>query len=428
MYPAGENAALQSAVDALRSQGVVPGVGGALKASAQELASSLCEAILSEVPAYTESANPDVRPELRQHADDLLAQILGILADGRRVDFDAVRRHAQRRATQRFPLEALLHTYRCAHKVLFAWIRDAAIEAAPQAGHVRRVVAAAAEFAIEFTDTVSSTATSTYVEHTRMLAEAESDRRAELLTMLLQGYDESDTHAAQLLRKAGYLEQRQSYCVVMARSVNAEEMLSAARAQRMADAVSAAFARTNVRVLAGIRDNRVIGVVSATRRLSGWTAPQSLLADRLMSPLRLVGPAALIGVSNDVPATSHIPRAAAEARVALDLASVADRVKAYSALSLRQLLVASARDTAGPALPAWMEAFYSADRRARGRLTATVKTYAEADMNVQRTARTLGVHPNTIYSRAQRIEDLTGMNLLTYQGLTELLLAAEVNL
>ena len=147
----------------------------------------------------------------------------------------------------------------------------------------------------------------------------------------------------------------------------AEEMLSAARAQRMADAVSAALARTNVRVLTGIRDNHVIAVVSATRRLSGWTAPQSLLADRLMSPLRLVGPAALIGVSNDVPATSHIPRAAAEARVALDLASVADRVKAYSALSLRQLLVASARDTAGSALPAWMEAFYSADRRARGR-------------------------------------------------------------
>ena len=105
-----------------------------------------------------------------------------------------------------------------------------------------------------------------------------------------------------------------------------------------------------------------------------------------------------------------------------------DRVKAYSALSLRQLLVASARDTAGSALPAWMEAFYSADRRARGRLTATVKAYAGADMNVQRAARRLGVHPNTIYARARRVEDLTGVNLLTYHGLTELLLAAEANL
>jgi sugar diacid utilization regulator len=428
LYQGEENSALRQAIAALRSQGVLPGIGEALRRSTEATAAQLRDAIGDEVPAYTDTANPDIRPELRAHVDDLLAQVLAILSDGQRPDFEAFSSHAAHRAAQRFPLEALLHTYRCAHKVLFAWIRDAAVEAAPADAHVRRVVAAAAEFAIEFTDSVSTTATSSYVDQTRLLAEAQGNRRAELLTLLLHGYDEADTHAAQLLRKSGYLEQRQSYCVLVARSVNPDEMRSSARARRMADAIADALGPANLRTLVDVRDNHVVAVLSATRRQSGWTAPQSRLADRLLGPLRLVGPAALIGLSNDVPSTSHIPRAAAQARVALDLASVAERVKAYSTVSLRQLLLSAAGRSAGVALPPWTGAFASADARSRGRLAATVKAYAGADMNVQLAARRLGVHPNTIYARARRVEDLTGVNLLTYDGLTELLLAIEANL
>lgn len=37
----------------------------------------------------------------------------------------------------------------------------------------------------------------------------------------------------------------------------------------------------------------------------------------------------------------------------------------------------------------------------------------------------LTVHPNTIYSRANKIADLTGKNALSYHDLTELLLAMD---
>jgi len=180
-----------------------------------------------------------------------------------------------------------------------------------------------------------------------------------------------------------------------------------------------------LRILTGIRDNLVVAVVSGTRRLSGWTAPQSLLADRLMPQLRMVGPAALIGMSNDVPSTSHIPRASTQARLALDFASFGERVVPYSSLSLKQLLVAQARDGMVSTLPAWLDAFASADERARGRLGDTLRAYADADMNVLRTAKRLDIHPNTIYARAQKIQDITGKNLLSYHDLTELLLATE---
>ena len=134
-------------------------------------------------------------------------------------DFAFVTAHAHRRAEQRFPLEATLHAYRVAHRVLSHWLREAAIAAGPK--NLEQAVSAVADFSIEYTNLISSITTAEYVAHTRILAEAEGDRRTELLNILLSGYDESDGRVAQLLKRAGYLEQRQSYCIVAAQSANA---------------------------------------------------------------------------------------------------------------------------------------------------------------------------------------------------------------
>jgi len=420
-----ENRGLRRVVGALREQGVVPEAVEQMQRSADATTALLLQNVLDEVSAYSESGNPEIQPELEAHLAQHRAEVLALLGEGRASGFDFVRLHAERRAAQRFPLEALLHTYRCVHKVLFSWLRDAALAAAPESAHVRRVVAAAADFAIEYTDASSTILTSSYVSHTRVLAEAESDQRAELLNTLLQGFDESDTRAARLLRRAGYLKQRQSYCVVAAKSVNPGEMENTARAQRMADSITEVLAPASLRALVGVRNDLVLAVVSTTRRLSGWTAPQSLLADRLVPFLRRVGPAALIGVSCDMPSTSHIPRAAREAKLALDFASYSERVVPYGALSLRQLLVLHARDSLQSALPSWHDDFVRADRKAHGKLAATLRAYSDANMNALQAANSLSVHPNTIYSRTQRISDITGKNPLSYHDLTELLLACE---
>jgi len=409
----------------MRTYGLVPEVAAVLDDGLDAVRQTLKQSVLEEVPAYSDSANPEILPNLENHLRDHVARITALLGGSRDGDFGFVGEYAERLAQQRFPLEALLHTYRCAHKVLSPWLRDIALAHADNTAQVRRVVAAVADFAIEYTDAISTMATSTYVNHTRLLAEAEGDRRTELLNILLHGYDESDGRAAQLLRRAGYLEQRQSYCVVVARSVDPREMENAARAQRMADAVHDALSATPLRTLIGIRDNLVVAVVSGTRRQSGWTAPQSLLSDRLMPQLKKVGPAALIGMSNDVPSTSHIPRAAMEAKLALDFASFAERVMPYASVSLRQLLISHGRNSMQSALPPWLDDFIRADAKARGRLSATLRAYADADMNVLQAAKLLSVHPNTIYARAQRITDITGRNPLSYHSLTEMLLATD---
>jgi len=412
-------------VDGLRALGVIPATGQRLQGDAGLSASRLGEAIVAEVPAYTQSGNPDILPELDAHLKLIIAEACRLLAGKRPGDTGFIAQHAHRRAGQKFPLDALLHTYRIAYLRLMPWIRDAALAVASDTTHVRRVVAAATEFAYEYTGTISSQTTSEYVDHTRRLAVAEGDRRTELLNLLLHGYDEADNRTAQLLRRAGYLEQRQSFCVIVARSVDPLEMENEARAERMATALGDVIHGLPVRSLITVRDNLVTAVISATRRASGWTVPQSLLADRAWPKLRQLGPAVLIGMSADAPSTAHIPRALDEAKLALDFASVADRVVKYAQIPFRHMLVRHAAENIHVALPAWLDVFIAADEKSRGTLLTTLRAYADADMNVLKTAKQLNLHPNTIYARMQKIQDLTGRNPLSYHALTELLLAAE---
>ena len=404
--------------------GVVPAVQAPLVADAGRITAELRKAVLDEVPAFTDSGNPDVIPELEGHLEAHVREVCRLLGGGSAGDLEFVREHAERRAEQKFPLDALLQSYRILQRALVNRVRDAALEVADETAHLRRVVAAATDFVIEYMGDAGSALTSEYVRQTRRLAEAEADRRSALLNTLLDGYDEADQAAAGLLRRAGYLQQRQSYCVALARSVDAREMESAPRARRMADAIAEALATAGVRSIIGIRDNHVVAILSATRRTSGWSAPQPSVADRVYPALRQVGPAAVIGLSNDAPSTSHIPRAANEAALALDLASVGNRVARYSDISLRQILITRAQGGAPLSPPPWAEWLIAEDRR--GVLGATLRAYAECNMNAQKTALTLGIHPNTVYSRMQKIEDVTGMNALQFHALNELLLALDL--
>ena len=408
----------------LEQAGVVPAVQAPLLADAGRVIDQLRQAVVAEVPAFTDSGNPDVVPELGEHLEAHVREVCRLLGGGLPGELNFVREHAERRAEQKFPLDALLQSYRILQRALSTWVRDAALEVADESAHLRRVVAAVTDFVIEYTGNAGSLVTSEYVHHTRRLAEAEADRRSALLNTLLDGYDEADQAAAGLLRRAGYLQQRQSYCVAVARSVEPGEMESAPRAQRMADAIGEALAPVGVRCIIGIRDNHVVAILSATRRTSGWTAPQTTVADRVYPALRRVGPAALIGLSNDAPSTSHIPKAANEARLALDLASVGNRVARYSDISLRQMLITRALSAGPSSRPAWAEHLAAEDRR--GVLAATLRSYADCNMNAQKTAEVLGIHPNTVYSRMQRIEGLTGLNALQFHALSELLLALDL--
>jgi len=432
--------ALQLALGRLSQLGAVPRAAAALETGLRDTSARVCEAVLAEVPAFSASRNPQVRADLERHAGDLVAELLRLLDAGPLDSLDFVRAHARQRAAQRFPLEALLHAYRCGHRVWAPWIVQAATAGAASATPTaptaptrsrRRTAAtgalsaAVADFALEFTSALGIVAAAEYVAHTRALAEAEGDRRTELLGLLVSGYDEADARVARLLKRAGYLEQRLSFCVVLAQSTDPLEMENPARAQRIVQALTDAVATMSVRALVGVRSNVVVALYSDLHRTSGWTAPQARLADRLHAPLLALGPAVQIGLSTDQPSTAFIPRGLHEATVALDVANVAERVVPFSALPIRRLLIHRGAEYVQSALPAWLAVLREADTQAGGTLIKTLRGLADADMNVQRAARELRVHANTLYGRIERIRDLTGLDAQRYHDLTHLLLAAD---
>ncbi len=418
-------AALSATLGALAASRFPASAVRAIASGGAAVADELRAAVLAEIPAFSESRNPDVLPDLVHHSSQHAAELVRLLGGGAIGDFAFVREHAERRAEQRFPLEAVLHAYRCGHKVFSRRFRDAALEATSSAEQAQQAVAALADFAIEYTDAISMIAASSYTAHMQLLAAVAGDRRAQLLTLLLEGHDEADGRIAQLLRDEGYLDSRQVFCVAVARSVDATEMLHSARARRMVDSIAEVFASSRVRLLIDLRDNKVTMVCSDARRDSGWTAPRSSLAERVSTTLALVGNAALIGVSNDAPSTAHIPNAHREALVALDLADVGQRVSLISTIPMRRLLLHFGREELQRLLPAWAAPLFSADEGARGVLLATLRAYAAADMNVLKAAEQLAVHPNTIYLRLQRIHDLTGLEPRSFSGLSELLVVAD---
>jgi sugar diacid utilization regulator len=286
-------------------------------------------------------------------------------------------------------------------------------------------MSAVADFGIEYTNAVSTLAAADYVAHTRRIAAAEGDQRAELLGLLLGGFDESDARVTRLLKRAGYLDQRQSFCVVLVRSTDPLEMENPPRVQRIVDALKGAIDSSPIRLLTGVRQHLVTAVLADNRRQSGWTAPAGSLAERVQPLLLRLGPAVLIGVSGDQPSTSFIPRGLREATLALDLATVTERVVCYARLPLRKLLLARAEGAAPLVAPTWFDALADADGKSRGSLLQTLRALADADLNVQQAARALALHPNTLYARMRRIGALTGHDASRFHDLTELLLAAD---
>jgi len=385
----------------------------------------LNKSVIAEIPEFSASGNPDVLPQAGTHSAEHVTEIRRLFGGNTVGDFEFVKRHAALRAEQRFPLEAILHAYRTGHKVLSRWLRNGATVTASD--NLQQVISAVADFSIEYTNVISTLAASEYVTSTRRLAEVEGDQRTQLLNTMLHGYDESDGRVARLLRRGGYLDQRQSYCVVAGQAVDPTEMESSARAQRIVNALDEVSATLPVRKLFGIRDNVVIAVFSETRRVSGWTVAKTTLADRVRPALLKMGPAVLLGVSTDQPSTSHIPRALEEARLALDFANVAERVVQYSEIPIRPMMLRAVKQQGDVSFPIWVEKFLAADKKARGSLAATLRAYADTNMNVLKAAKRLSVHPNTIYSRVQRIADLTGQNAFSFHELNELLFAIDCN-
>lgn len=100
------------------------------------------------------------------------------------------------------------------------------------------------------------------------------------------------------------------------------------------------------------------------------------------------------------------------------------RLHHYAEFSLAVLLAEFGQGWQAEALRRPATALQDADRG--GTLRITLKAWFAERMNTAATARTLGVHRNTLDQRLQRIETITGLSTDTMQGALELYLALQL--
>ena len=414
----------ESTITSLRKHNSIKKISQALSETEEAQSTSLLQTITDDIEAFTESRNPDVVRILEDEVRQLTNELVRLVGGGKLDNFEFVKSFGHRRAEQRFPLETMLHAFRICQKAYIQWLRECITSTIRSSRTQQQITTTATDFIIEYIHITSTFYASSYLEQTRILAESAGDRRAELLRILLDGYDESDGRVASILREAGFLDGRQAFCVCLAQPREPTEMRNPARVNRLVDAMHEGLANVCTQRVIGVRENKVVCVLSDFRRISGYAHARESLAARAASALELVGPTILFGVSADVVSTSQIPSALEQAALSFMMADDLNRVVSFSEISMQRFLLHIARTELKHVLPPWAAEFIKADRKAKGKLIETLQAYADGNMNVLKTSEILNIHPNTIYARFKRIEEITGLQPRDFHPLSELLVIA----
>ncbi len=77
-------------------------------------------------------------------------------------------------------------------------------------------------------------------------------------------------------------------------------------------------------------------------------------------------------------------------------------------------------------LPPWANQLRADGAPERNELVRTLLTYIAADLSIERAARELFVHPNTIRYRLRRLSTLTGLDVRRFFDLVELVTAVRL--
>ena len=394
--------------------------------SADEINNKLLQVINQQVPAYRESDNPAIASSLRQHLSRLTQNIIDILFDEETSSFNFIREFSNDCAAQHFSLETNLHVYRICHKNYCQQLRSSVLKTEMRKQNLHHTILAIDDFMLEYTDVISTIAAQAYIDQSRIITQAAGDKRAELLSFLLNGFDNSDSRINSILKESGYLDEGQLFCVAVAHAVDPTQMLNHERARRMADSIEKLFEKQHGNHLIDIRENKVIMIFSTAKRLSGWAKPRDDFSQQITKQLAIVGNAAYIGISNDVQAISQIPRAFKQAMMVLKLADPVQRVICSTHLSTYEIMIQLSREEISNSIPDWATDFYNADDKSSGSLSATLQAYANTNMNILKAGTVLSVHPNTIYSRLNKIRDITGFDARRFKSLSELLLMCDI--
>jgi hypothetical protein len=386
----------------------------ALEQREDELSEAMLAAILGQIGAYDrpggETLMGDVREHCRLHVD-LLLRSLRAGRDPTRTDLAFARDAAARRVHQGIPLDGLLQAFRVGHRTLWQAIVDEASSTPPGP---EAAIALAGE-AMEYIDLASTHVAEAYLRESGELAELIQRRRRDLLENLLAGRvpGEAETESLGLS-----LEPDADLLVAVAWLREApEDQVDRA----LASAANAIAASLGPRALVVVRQDEVAAVVPLASR-SPEAIGVALDVARTTAQAEH-GISLLIGVSGVCRGLTEVGPHYLEAHQALRRTSLDRPIVSLSELSPFEHLVASVDRSTRRSIAKEASRL---DGNGSGGLLETLRTYLDSDLDVNRTAEALYVHPNTVRYRLRRIGELTGHDPQRLSGQVELLTIARL--
>lgn len=372
------------------------------------------ELLRRESLEYRNSVDDEFTRESQSHCKELLDSIIAVATGRTGADaFDFVRTHAEWRTRHQVPLIASLHAYRLAHKTYSALTQEALLR------HKQREEALLAltmlsSFWIEFFDYVGSVLAEAHAVEEQQTVARNSRAYAGLIRDLLRGVEPRGAEAQRLRTLCG-IRPGAPMAVAVARPPDAENGKAAdaeVRARTLGQLLERALPSAEFGKLIEARDGSVTVIACRAADAAGGLAKT---LRRGFGRRGAAGP--VVGVSRNAASVSELPQALEEARLALEFASAAQPLQAFSDIDLGELLIRRADRTALRLIPEWTQELNEGD------LARTVRAFADASLNIKQAARRLGVHPNTVYFRLNRIRQRTGVDARTFTGASLLLTA-----
>lgn len=378
----------------------------------------------AEIPAY-DAQGPDFHADVRDQVVRHYRAKLGVLLEDRTVTLDDIsftRRAAMRRARAGVALADYINAFRVGQQVFW----EAVVERAGTAFAGREAALTLAGPLMRYCDFASTHAANAYMEF-QQYAAAEAVRESrDLLETLLAGSVPTRGRELAAAQAHGLApDARTPLLVVIAVLAGPSSVTSGPdQGADARHAACAAIARTGgngTRTLSVVRQSEIVAIP-----VLGPGADAEELCDRLQSvrdSLAAEGIRLAMGISTVVTGTERIPQAYQEARAVLDFVPEEGGVAALPRITAFQYLALKADDTARHLVDRRITALLAEDRARGGVLTATIRAFAGADLNLRAAAERLQIHPNTAQYRLRRIQERTGRSLRSINDLLELLVA-----
>ncbi|MEU7830103.1 helix-turn-helix domain-containing protein [Nonomuraea sp. NPDC049129] len=393
-----------------------------------DLADTAVQTMRTEIPAYAaqdENFLADVRDQVVRHYRSKLA----VMLEDRTVTVDDIafaRRAAMRRARAGLALADYINAFRVGQRVFWGSVLERAGHSA--AGHEAALSLAGP--IMRYCDFASTHAANAYMEFQHYAAAEAVHESRDLLETLLAGG--APTRGGQLAAAQAYglgSDTRSPLLVVIAVLLGPRALVIGGNpdSDRGVDARHAACAALSragangARTLSVVRQSEIVAIPA----LGPGGDPEEL-CERLQAvreSLMGEGIVLAMGISTVVAGTAGIPQAYDEARTVLEFLPEDGGVAALPRLSPFQYLALRADDTARHLVDPRITALLSEDRARGGVLTATIRAFAAADLNLRASAERLQIHPNTAQYRLRRIQERTGRSLRRISDLLDLLVA-----